>query len=345
MPLSVFRYRLYITLTVALGMAWTGCLDEAPHDNPLDPLSDGFRDEGGIAGRVTGIYPPFEGRAEVPVRLVPVGPAGRPELATRTDGEGRFALHEVPAGPYAVVAEGEGFRSTADTVDVTAGQVAETILQLDALPTVAEQELRTVHIVRWFPEAPVFQLEVEVRAEDPDRPEDVAAAALAIPDPAAPESLVTLSLESVSGEVGRFVTTFDDAELPDGVEGLLGKTLRIEVRDASGNAALGPPMSLVRVIEQSPQTVSPQGEASTGPSPTLVWQPAQLPFAFTYRVDLFLVAAGVPNLIEQRTALDPAMTSYSVQQELAPGDYYWTVWVVDAFGNRSRSKEAAFRVL
>ena len=325
-------------------MAGTGCLDDAPRDNPLDPLSGEFRDEGGVAGRVTGIYPPFEGRADVPVRFIPVGPAGRPELATRTDGAGHFALHEVPAGPYAIVAEGEGFRSAADTVAVEAGRVAETTLQLDALPAVAEQELRTVHIVRWFPEAPVFQLEVEVRAEDPDRPEDVAGAALAIPDPAAPGAFVTLPLQSVNGEVGRFVATFDDAQLPDGVEGLLGKTLRIEVRDASGNAALGPPVSLVRVIEQSPQTVGPQGEASTGPSPTLVWQPAQLPFAFTYRVDLFLVAAGVPTLIEQQTAIDPAITSHTVQQALAQGDYYWTVWTVDAFGNRSRSKEAAFRV-
>lgn len=340
------RPRLAIALALVLGLL-AGCLDEAPHENPLDPLSEGFRDEGGIAGRVTSVLPvggSLEGRPNVQVRMIPVGTAGRPELATRTDGEGYFALHAVPAGPYAVEARDEGLSTDSDTVTVLAGQVAETMLQVEAVPVVDEQSLRTVHIVRWFPSVPIFQLEVEVEARDPDERGDIASAALVVPDPAG--APVALPLASVAGQPGRFAHVFDAEELPDGVDGLLGRTLHVEVRDASGNVSAGEPISLVRVIEQSPQTQSPQGGATAEPSPTLVWRPAQLPFAFTYRVDVFLVdGAGVPNLVEQQTAIDPAVTSYAVQQTLAPGDYFWTLWVVDAFGNRSRSLEAGFRVL
>ncbi len=331
-----------VALVALALLAGPGCFDDPARENPLDPLSEGFRDEGAVSGQITGLYPPFPGRADVRVRLVPVGPAGRPELATRTDASGQFALSDVPSGPYAVVAEQEGFLGATDTVTIAPGTVAETTIQLDALPEVTEQTVRSVHISRWFPDEPVFQLEVDVAATDPDRPEDVDSAALAVPDLG-----VSLPLGAVGGETGQFTALFDDTELPaPGLEGLLGRTLRVEVKDAAGNVGLGPPLNLVRVIELSPQTERPQGLEVVSPTPTLVWRPAQLPFAFTYRVDVFLVVEelGLPTLIERREAIGPSITSIDVATELVPGDYFWTVWVVDAFGNRSRSREAGFRV-
>ena len=75
------------------------------------------------------------------------------------------------------------------------------------------------------------------------------------------------------------------------------------------------------------------------------WRATLLPFAFTYRVDLWLVdAAGIPNLVLSQGGIAASVLSYTVGAPLAPGDYFWTVWVVDAAGNRSRSKEAGFRV-
>lgn len=277
------------------------------------------------------------------VRLIPIGPAGRPELATRTDDAGQFALADVPAGPYTVAAEQEGFAGEMDTVTIAAGAVAETMIQLDALPVVTEQRVRSMHILRWPPLDPVFQLEVEAAAEDPDRPQDLAGAALVVPSLG-----FSADLEETEPGTGVFAATFDERELPaPGVEALLGQTLRIEARDVSGNVGLSPPHSLVRVIEQAPQTLSPQeGEVVDSARPTLVWQPAQLPFTFTYRVDVFVVnAASIPMLVDRHDGIDPNQTSLQVQQELASGeDHFWTLWVVDAFGNRSRSREAGFFV-
>ena len=79
--------------------------------------------------------------------------------------------------------------------------------------------------------------------------------------------------------------------------------------------------------------------------PVLEWRPAALPFAFTYRADVFLIdGAGIPNLIQSADGLSPATTTLPLAAALVPGDYYWTIWVTDAAGNRSRSKEAGFRV-
>ncbi|HEX8385418.1 MAG TPA: carboxypeptidase regulatory-like domain-containing protein, partial [Rubricoccaceae bacterium] len=239
-----------------------------------------------------------------------------------------------------VRAEGDGFRTATDTVDVAVGAVAETTLRLDALPVVTSQSTRTVHIERWFPESPVYQLEIDVEATDPDRAVDVEGAALVVEGLAFREPLFELA-------PGRFTAALDASQLPGGrVQSLLGRSLRVEVTDHAGNTALGPPLALVRVVEQTPLTFRPQiTEVLAQNPPVLEWRPADLPFAFTYRVDVFLEdGAGVSHLVYTRSGLAPPATAHALPSALPTGDYTWTVWVVDEAGNRSRSKPAGFRV-
>ncbi|WP_412062387.1 carboxypeptidase-like regulatory domain-containing protein [Rubrivirga sp. IMCC45206] len=315
-----------------------GCVDGAPHENPLDPLSDRYVAEGTVAGRVTGIYPPFQGRAGARVRVLPVG--GGIERVATTGADGGYRLVGLPEGDYTVMADGEGLRADTTTATVAVGAETAADLRLDALPVVEAQAARTVHIERWFPESPLFRLEVEASVTDPDRPADVDGVALVVE---------ALSFRAALAEVapGRYAATFDAATLPGGqVQALLGQSLRIEATDVTGGTALGPPLALVRVIEQTPLTASPQGlETVAQNPPTLTWRPAQLPFAFTYRVDVHLIdGAGIPNLVDSVDGLPASQTALALTEPLAPGDYFWTVWVTDAAGNRSRSKEAGFRV-
>jgi hypothetical protein len=332
-----FRVSQFGLVLAALPLA--GCLGDAPHDNPLDPDSASYRDAGTVEGHVTGIYPPFAGRADARVHLVPLDGGGA-ERVVRTDGAGAFLVEGLPGGAYEVRAEGAGFRADTDTVDVTAGAVVETTLQLDALPVVTSQSVWTVHIDQWPPGAPLYQLEVDVTAADPDRALDVEGAALVVEGLQFREPL----FERAPGE---FTATLDASQFPGGrVQSLLGRSLRVEVRDHLGNTSLGPPLALVRVVEQTPLTARPQGlETVAQNPPTLEWRPSDLPFAFTYRIDVsFIDGAGVPVLVETRSGLPPTATTYAVTTALAPGDYIWTVWTVDEAGNRSRSKPAGFRV-
>ena len=328
--------RLAICVVVAVGLA--GCLDDAPHSNPLDPLSDAPVTAGEVSGRVTGISPPFDGRGGVRVRVMPQG--GGTERVTTTATDGTFTLDGIPGGRILVVAEADGLAEASVETDVVAGSTSEVLLQLNALPVVTAQAARTVHIERWFPDVPVFRLEVEADVTDPDRPSDVDAVALVVE---------SLGFRAPLMEVGpgRYEAALDAAALPGGqVQSLLGQALRIEVTDVAGAVALGPPLALVRVIEQTPLTASPQGLVTLAANPpVLEWRPAALPFAFTYRADVFLIdGAGIPNLIQSADGLSPATTTLPLAAALVPGDYYWTIWVTDAAGNRSRSKEAGFRV-
>lgn len=258
-----------------------------------------------------------------------------------TDAMGEFMIDRLPKSEYVVVAEGEGLRTETDTVSVRAGQTARVDFRLDALPVILTQNARTVHIEQWVQESSLFQLEVEAIVTDRDRATDVNGVELVVDD-------IGFRIALTQVAPGHYEGKFDAAQLPGGqVQAFLGRPLRIEVTDVNGNVGTGAPMTLVRVVEQTPLTASPQGtETISDPSPTLVWRPAQIPFTFTYRVDLYHVdGAGIPRLLESESGIDASVTSYDVTRTLGEGNYYWTVWIVDAAGNRSRSKEAGFSVV
>src|SRR5690606_13661294 len=45
---------LRLVFCAALGLVVGAGCGDAPRDNPLDPLAEGYRDEGSVSGRVTG---------------------------------------------------------------------------------------------------------------------------------------------------------------------------------------------------------------------------------------------------------------------------------------------------
>ncbi len=326
----------------AAGLGLGGCLSGAPHDNPLDPLSDAPLDAGTLGGRATGIYPPFDARAGARVHVQRLDATGAPaageERIARTASDGTFRLDDLPAGRYRVVADGAGLLADTALVAVTAGALSEAVFELDAVPVVSVPVVRTVHIENWPPLGPVFQLEVEVQATDPDRASDVDAAVLVA------EGLA-FRVPLAEAAPGVFRATLDAARLPGGqVQALLGQPLAVEVTDLSGGTGRSAAVSLVRVVEQTPLAFRPQAEDLPPPNPpTLEWRPAELPFPFTYRVDVFVTdGANTLVLVSTTSGIAPTETTLILPAALPGGRYTWTVWTVDAAGNRSRSRPAGF---
>lgn len=329
--------RLPLALLLAGGLAAAGC--DAPHDNPLDPRATRPVVEGRVEGRATGIYPPFPGRGGVRVRIVPLSAPVVAEHVVTTAPDGTFFVDDLPGGTYAVRVDEPAFRPAADTVAVTAGAVAVAALQLDARPVVTAQAVRTVRIARWNFE-PAFRLEVEATATDPDRDTDLDGAALVV-------EALGLRLPLTETAPGRFAATIEASALPGGrVQSLLGQTLRIEAVDIGGNVGTGAPLALVRAIEQEPQTLRPAlSEILKVNPPTLEWRDASLPFEFTYSVEVSVLdPASIPTRVALVEGVAPTRLTQALAAPLPPGTYVWTVWVVDAAGNRSQSKPAAFVV-
>ncbi|MEX0747251.1 MAG: carboxypeptidase-like regulatory domain-containing protein [Rhodothermales bacterium] len=311
-----------------------GCLSDAERSNPLDPLSEDFENVGIFEGLTTRFYPPHSPVRNVEVMLLP-GP-----YITDSDADGRFVFRNIPAGEYRVSARKDGFVSAPDSIVLVAGGGNPDMeIRLDGLPTVTSFELRTVHIDRWWP-GELFQLEIVAMVEDPDGLSDISLVEFAIPAFGFRDEL------SATGIAGRYQETIVADSLPGGnLHALLGKEIVLHVHDAAGFETASDPKFLVRVIDATPVAVEPQAQEFIDDGrPLLVWDDAALPFEYTYRIDIVLDQANVQNVVLTIADIPPDRTSHQLETPLASGTYFWTISVVDAFGNRSRSKEAGFIV-
>ncbi|MFQ5568667.1 MAG: carboxypeptidase-like regulatory domain-containing protein [Rhodothermales bacterium] len=333
------RTVLFAALMVALGLG-SGCLGDAPHDNPLDPNSDQFIDEGDLSGHITDrTEAPLDG-AEV--HLLPAPTSGKAERVTRTNAQGRFELVGIPSGTgYQLRVHKEGYAvGMLDSLAVEAGLLlAVPVLRLNALPVLTSVTFHTVHISRWWPENDLYFLEVQTEVRDADGLFDIAGVWVEIPD-------LNFSLPLEPQAAGRFEKSIESDSLPTvSLQALLGRTLRLNARDQQGDSTRSAPQQLVRVIEETPVAAGPQGLALLETDrPTLTWEPFPPAFAFTYRIDVFRDEVNRTVLVETVEEISSDVTSMRLESSLASGAYFWTLSVIDEFGNQSRSKEAGFRI-
>jgi len=315
-------------------MGLNSCSD-AQRDNPLDPHSPLYRNVGSIEGEVTSFYPPHRALPNVEVHLTPLN------WWTYTDDRGIFAFQEVPEGRYWITARGQGYAVDSLAVVVKPQQSVQAILRLDGIPVISDARILSVHISRWWPPPEdIFLLEMQVEVDDPDGLSDITGVWVEVSDSTFLDSL------RFDSDRGYFYTSLEESDLPtSGIHELLGLPFRVLAQDAPGVRGISEPYYLARVIDFTPQPLSPYGLEAVPPKPELIWAPVVLPFQFTLVVEVSRIDLGIPTPVWRKENLPPTTTRLALTDSLAPGTYFWTVSVVDSFGNRSRSKEASFRVL
>jgi len=328
---------LTLALSLTVGM---GCLGDAPHDNPLDPNSDSFATEGEVAGRVTDRAD--EPLSEAEVRLILASSGFQIERVTQTDANGRFAMTAVPEGAgYRLLVSKEGYDlGMLEGIDIRPGEVEQLgTVRLNALPTFIDATFRAVHISRWWPLNDLFFLEVSAEVNDADGLFDIEAVVFEIPD-------LNFSVPLDPQTAGRFDKSIRADSLPTAsLQSLLGQPLRFTVRDMQGVVVRSTPRQLVRVVEDTPTTVSPRERMLLSTSrPTLTWDPFPPRFSFTYQIDIFRDEVNRAVRVFQISGIAMDVTSRQLPIPLPTGAYFWTVTVVDEFGNQSRSKEAGFLI-
>jgi hypothetical protein len=72
-------------------------------------------------------------------------------------------------------------------------------------------------------------------------------------------------------------------------------------------------------------------------------------FSFTYTLNMSRIDAGISTPVWSVANVNSQISEYQypgggTAPTLTPGNYAWTVTVVDEFGNYSRSKESSFVV-
>ena len=310
------------------------CLNDADRTNPLDPKS-GSQNTGSISGQTLSYYSPFSTVPGVEIRLEP-GP-----FVKISDVQGRYVFSDLAVGRYKIRAFKDGYADALlDSIQIQLQQVATIDINLDALPQMAGSSITSSHISRWWPQTDLLLLAANVRVQDSDGLNDIVTVELMIPD------LNFIDTLSVTGSPGVFQTQILESQLPGrNLQEVLGRQIVIRAKDRAGFSNNSTPQFVVRIIDDVPITLSPQGlETVATTNPTLQWQAVNQPYQFSYLVELYRVDFGINNLVWQSDAIEHTTTETVVPDNLAAGTYFWTIAIVDEFGNMSRSKEASFQV-
>ncbi len=129
-------------------------------------------------------------------------------------------------------------------------------------------------------------------------------------------------------------------------EALIGKAFSLLVKDKFDHRILINTMTVKRIIKDEVVLKSPGSHDTVSTRPLLRWEPVNTGYAFTYTIEIRTEEAE-PQLVWQKSNLPANASSVQVDRELSVdpiNSYIWAVWIIDEFGNRSRSKFKSFKV-
>ncbi len=309
------RNFLYVVILVFI----VGC---APRDNPFDPLSPyAFA---GIYGRVTNL------RGDVAISGAMVAVDG--DQFTVTDSAGNFVIF-VDEGEHRLSVSGNDILELDTVLFSTKGERDTVILRVDRLPVISYAVLSSEHIASAIA-GDSYVLHAVCSASDPDGVYEMDSVLLLVGD--------TAFMMDERAE-DTFAVAVPDSLLPFNIHNLIGVPMHVVAKDIHGGVRLSEDLYLARIIQRVPEAIAPIGGVTAPPRPMFVWHSLDVEYPVTYDLELYRAPIGqVPTLVMRAVGIQD--TTFQMEDSLSSGFYYWVIFGVDDFGDRSRSIEYLFMV-
>jgi len=331
----MLQIRASITAFLFLLFFLISCFNNAERDNPLDPRSGKYQNYGELRGHVYTYYAPFQPILSAMITLMPGN------KNTYTNEEGAFSFKDITPGNYLVIAYYANHAPDTAQVQILANKTISIQFNLDGLP-----QLDTLILVTGFKHEPYpFEssrlMDCTAKVSDPDGQADIASVAVMIPFINFKDTL------DLTQTVGTYQKRIAESDLHvNYIEELFGLPFFIEITDKVGEICRFGPKYLVRIIDEEPEIVSPRGSALVSIQPILKWKSLQLPFAFTFKVEIYAISGNevLYPAIHTFSSISSDITEFQLDTILPSGLYLWTVSIIDGWGNWSRSKPATFQV-
>ena len=318
-------------LLVLILLALLSC-SPPERDNALDPLSPRYNPLSSLVGVVWSYYQPYNGIAAAAVTISPSN------LQTFSDADGHFNLDNLSKAAYTVVASKNGYAPDTALIDLNTVARENVVFHLDALPTFSNTHVTSQHISRWWPTTDLYTIEIESTVQDADGPTDIERVLLFWPNASQVDTLQQVESSH------HYHLMLNDKTLPIPPSDIVGLPLRLTAHDKPLNSAESDDIYLHRIVDEIPVALSPRGLDVVNSAPVLKWQATPPVFSFTFFIQLFRDDSGVISSVREKNDIPADQDSLAIDVSLNSGIYFWTVAIVDIFGNSGRSKESAFQV-
>jgi len=318
-----------VLVLILIGL-FSACIEEAGRDNPLDPANGNSHFQ--LSGQVLTFYHP---RKAIPQASILVQPGN---FVVLSDEDGQFRFNNLKSEDYTLVCQAEGYQI--DSVSITFQTSIEHTFLLDGLPRFEKISMEAHHRSRWFPLEEIYFIEFETIVSDPDGIGDIQSVICQIPSMDYSDTL------QAGIESGKFaITLFDSDLLVSSVHQLIGRQIYFVVEDDFGTITTSEAKFLTRIIEETPQLISPIELQSIDSFPiNFQWERISVPYPATLKIEIFQINLGIAFKADEIENISVNDKNYIYSQNMSPGDYFWTINIVDEFGNSSSSREGTFEI-
>lgn len=317
---------LFIPLFLTWLLLLVAC--DAPRRNPYDPANPDSP-FGALTGHVKTLSVPHRPVANVSVRWQ----NGNRFLST--DATGSFRIANLRPDNGWLYFEKENYLPDSVYVEWNDDKNVSVEVFLNARPSLDSVTSYSIVLNR-YPDWQYYQAIIQARISDKDNDMDSVYIRNSYNNIRKP------LIYNVSA--GHYEGTFTVYDLNlKSIDEIVGHDFDIFVKDKFGHTIRVGEAGIKRVIHQEVQFKSPANYQQVSRTPELTWKAFDPGFPFYFTLQVYTDEIS-PQLVWEKTNIPSANTAYTVDTELPVNDYFWVIWCVDEFQNRSRSKPASFTV-
>ena len=147
----------------------------------------------------------------------------------------------------------------------------------------------------------------------------------------------------------RYGTNFKISELPlNSIEDAVGREFSLIFVDNQNNKITAAKEKLNRIIKQEIAFIAPINGEIVSSTPKMEWTRFTPGFPFHYLIQVYTDETG-PVLVFEQDNIGSDQISFTlptaINNEINGTDqYFWVIWCIDEFNNKSRSRQATFTV-
>lgn len=322
--MKIFRSLFVCVILVILAAC------EAPHSNPLDPNNPDSK-----IGQIDGyVVTQFQPQQPVPGVKIYWKNDGRSVL---TDASGYFKIENIPIIDGTLTFEKDGYSK--DSLNIKWNnqkkvhvdyKTLNSIPLLNSLAIYSGVENRYQNDQRdtLYVKANISDLENDIDSIS------VRCTALNF------EKKLNYNLQKNLYELNYFYGTKNSIPA---IDNAIGKSFEIIVKDHLGKIFNIGSSTIKRVIRQEISFESPANGLVVNAKPVFRWNRFLPGFNFKYLVQVY-TDENTPKLVWEKSDISKDDIELIPSINLTPGNYFWVIWCIDDFQNRTRSKPATFTV-
>ena len=318
--------KYYFALSILLFFCNTAC--KAPRDNPLD-ANNPDNQIAVLDGYVRTVGLPRTGIENAKVLFANAG------VAATTDKNGYFSFRMINITNGWIKISASGYLTDSVYIELSSGTKKSTEAFLHFIPVIDSLYFYSTVINR-YTIGPLTYLTTKFKITDKDNNID--------------SVFISNTELNVRKALGYDPTTkwysttitLSDLQLDD-IEKIIGKEFSVIVKDFSNMETVIGTNEIKRVINSDITFTSPAGNDSVSSTPLYTWKRFSAGYTFNYLLEIYTNEID-PQLVSQISNISSDSIAVQGTNALSSGDYFWVIWVIDEFQNRTRSKPASFLV-